>query len=614
MDLTDEQKRAVTLMGRILAAACPGSGKTRVIAQRIIWLIGNRIPPANILASTFTRLAAREMRERVSKVTGIAVETMGAFSTRGPNICTVHSLCTRYLRDRGLLRNFFGERGNPGEEQLLRELGIYDDIKTFTRVSALVKSRCADENVPKSVFEECLSGDPGKMTLAKFANAYNRFEYEKAKRGLQNHDDTLILALREMRAHPESVDLWTHVMRDESQDENPVQCEIMDLISSTAKSVLVVGDPNQAIYGFRGSKSHLMMEKSQTSQIVRLITDFRSLSEIVRAANIINQMQEFEHPEPMKYVNTGGVVDLVEFTDEIAEAEFIAGRIAASGEGDRNAVLFRTGRQSWFVENALTNLEIPFAVYGTEPIFKTREFHTLRSYLALWSGKGELSDVPRFLFNPKRYLKGWVWSSLKATLEDGPLDFARVASALHSINVRRERNVAQTAIEAQRLADTRIVFSLARFAAHACRDILAPAERAKDAETPEDSRSEVYETLAMALQDCETLDDVDALVSQSNERINVEVRPDIPNHLMTVHKSKGMEFDRVFIAGCVDGLMPHAMADDMNEELNIFFVALTRAIRECVICIPRSYDGKPRNPSPYAEALHGMGGRASEVI
>lgn len=345
--LDSGQLRAVLSDSRhILAAAAPGSGKTRVLAYRFARLLEKGVPPSDILAVTFTNRAAREMKERIASLASIEPKEL--------NVGTFHGFCLKLLKKE---LPAFTLSGRDESEYLLKELGFKDAGKLLDRISSY-KNGCGglDENI---------------------SEAFSAYEKALKERSALDLDDLMVKALEVLERKNEN--LFSHVMVDEFQDINPVQGSIIAALAHDCVSLLAIGDPDQAIYAFRGSnvKSFLDFEKDYPdAEVVTLAKNYRSSGKIVAASQKLIENNKERFNKNSIAIRHGGGIELIECGDERAEAEFIIKEIERMMGGLSSltvkdsddarfsdfAVLYRTNRQAEALADAFERSPLPFNV------------------------------------------------------------------------------------------------------------------------------------------------------------------------------------------------------------------------------------------------------------
>ncbi|PYM20619.1 MAG: hypothetical protein DMD81_01635, partial [Candidatus Rokuibacteriota bacterium] len=390
--LNPPQREAVTAGdGPLLVLAGAGSGKTRVITSRIVWLLGTHdLHPRHVLAMTFTNKAAGEMARRVESL-------LAPVGTRAALITTFHAACVRILRQHGQAIG------------LAPHFTIYDEDDRLALVKQCMKEgELADRSFTPSAASHRISALKNQMlTVAdalrdargpweqKLALVYSRYEKRLAETGGVDFDDLLLRTVQLLSSSAESLawyrGLWRHVLVDEYQDTNRAQYRILRLLTSEHRNICVVGDPDQSIYRWRGAELRNILDFERDypgTKVVRLEQNYRSTRRILSLASgvIANNVKRkdktlwTENPE-------GEAARLYRGWDEYEEANFVAQTIlTVRGDGipwDGVAVFYRTNAQSRVIEDALRRARIPYVIVGGVRFYERREIKDTLAYLRL---------------------------------------------------------------------------------------------------------------------------------------------------------------------------------------------------------------------------------------
>lgn len=591
LDGLNEQQRDAVLVtdGPLMILAGAGAGKTKTITHRIAHLIATGVPSDAILAVTFTNKAAGEMRERVANLLG--AQTSGPISPyadrRLPFVATFHSLGVRILRE------------NASRLGLPRSFSIWDRADSVRAVKNAMKDLGIEKQYePKNVLGRISKTKGEGLTYRDFvesartsweqtvAAVWEKYEAALSADHALDFDDLLLRTLRLLQEHAEVRvayrKRWTHLTVDEYQDTNGVQYEILRQLAGDACNVCVVGDIDQNIYSWRGADiNHLLsFEKVfPNTKVVLLEQNYRSTKTILAAANevIAKNQNRFDK----KLFTEGAAGDpIVVFSalGEIDEAQFVA---QAAGEHIRQgvrpseiAVLYRANFQSRALEEAFLASGISYRVLGTR-FFERREVKDAISYLRAALNPQSRADIARIVATPPR---GIGKATLMRMLEGEEDKLA--PAARKKVGEFREllANIAEHA-RTKKVSETlRFVIGASGLEAHLAKDGDEGAERL------ENLRELV--TLATRYDQLEPLAAAEKLIEDAalaSEQDSLEQKGESVS-LMTVHASKGLEFDVVFITGLEDGLFPHERFDDEStdteEERRLFYVALTRARKQ----------------------------------
>ncbi len=449
-NLNPEQRAAVeTTEGPLLILAGAGSGKTRVITNRIAWLIQEKgVAPDSILAVTFTNKAASEMGERVEKL-------LGHSSLAKPLIATFHSMCVRMLR-----RDI--EALKVGGEGLTRSFAIYDENDQQAIVKTVMKRMGLDTKqlTPRTVLGRISWAknhmvDPQEYYLGskdpnseRIAHIYQSYKAELRKNNALDFDDLLLEAVRLLKVSSEVRERYQrryhYLLVDEYQDTNRPQYELMKLLAGEAKNVCAVGDEDQSIYSWRGADIRNILEFEKdfpNARIVRLEQNYRSTQVILEAAGAVVANNLRRKGKKLWTDRQGGsLVGYYEAPDGENEALFIADRIqkflreaGSSGQADEAhcAVLYRTNSQSRLVEEALRRYNIRYTMVGGFSFYERAEIKDLLSYLRLVRNPHDSMALNRVINTPARGIGKTTLETLeRLALETGQSTWDALGAAI----------------------------------------------------------------------------------------------------------------------------------------------------------------------------------------
>jgi DNA helicase-2/ATP-dependent DNA helicase PcrA len=634
--LNDEQQAAVRhAEGPLLILAGAGSGKTRVIAHRIAYLIAEgHARPDELLAVTFTNKAAGEMRERV--------EALLDSDCRAMWIATFHAMCARLLRR---------EATHIG---LSRDFTIYDSADQQSVIKQLVKELGLDD----SVFQP-------RMVLGRISQAKNRMEgpetfdttwnprdreigklyagYQKSLREASAVDfDDLLLKTVELFDRVPDVRLryarrFRFVMVDEYQDTNRPQYMLIRQLASAHRNLCVVGDPDQSIYKWRGADIANIMDFESDfpeTTVVRLERNYRSTQVILDAASAVIANNRNRRDKMLWTDRKGGEkITVFRAADELEESEFIVRVARQAMQDDVNAtmaVLYRTNSQSRAVEDAMRAANIPYLIVGGVGFYERKEIKDALGYLKLLLNPHDDVALRRVINTPTRGIGKGVMDALEQVdATQSASDLPPLFAGLQPVVVSNSLWSKLLAAVDQRLLTSRQVASLAAF-----RDlIVALAGTARDETVSttlgkildqsgylrdlREERSEEAETrisnlmeLVSAAREYEVRDAepslggfVDRLALLSDVDKEQGGR-DARVLMMTLHSAKGLEFPVVVMSGMEDGLFPHSRSRDddaeLEEERRLCYVGITRARRRLVLtsAARRRVFGEYQNTEP----------------
>ena len=596
-ELNDAQKKAVLATdGPVLIVAGAGAGKTRTIVYRIIHLIQSGVLPSSILAITFTNKAAQEMRDRTRALLqqkGLNSLPFGIYEE--PFVGTFHSLGARMLREFG------------GKIGIKKNFTILDKGDSL----ALVKKAMKDAGVSTEQFEprkiqSIISRNKGDLVDASGfieSSAQNFFSkivflvwegYERALKesGALDFDDLLLRSVRLLERNADVLETykkrWTHVHIDEYQDTNRAQYILSRLLVESHKNICVVGDSDQNIYSWRGAniQNMLRFEKDYPgAKIIFLEENYRSTATILKAAASAIQKNTLRIDKKLFTNNGAGEkISLRVAPDESAEAFSVAlaaRELIEKGVSPEDiAVLYRANFQSRALEEAFLASGIEYQVVGVR-FFERKEVKDVLSYLKAALNPESLADIARVINYPTRGIGkvsiAKLFSGKQHELPEGAqekikqfyslLEKIRAAASQKTVSELVAFVFVESGIKealghegeegAERIANVQELIALAR---------------RYDGKEPETA-------LAVFVEDSVLASNQDALLKDGKG-----VR------LMTVHASKGLEFQYVFVTGLEDGLFPHTYLYDgtetlgevekAEEERRLFYVALTRAAKK----------------------------------
>ncbi|MCK5021865.1 MAG: UvrD-helicase domain-containing protein [Candidatus Pacebacteria bacterium] len=589
-ELNSEQKKAVLHKdGPLLILAGAGAGKTRTISYRILHLIKNGVAPENILAVTFTNKAANEMKERVSKLLKKDFISNISFEEE-PFIKTFHSLGVYILRENFKELNiskYFSILDKNDSQKIIKEIIISLDLDPKQiepkKILGVISKQKGNFITPFDYESEPRSGSDFLSKI--ISDVWIKYEERLNKEKSLDFDDLLLKTATLLKEKKDILERyqkkWKYIHIDEYQDTNKVQYKIAKLLSGKNKNICVVGDEDQLIYAWRGAsiRNILNFEKDfSKSQTILLEENYRSTQNILAAANKVIKKNSLRKDKNLFTKNNAGEkIDLYSAYDEKDEANFIALTAQDLIENQKIpaqeiAVLYRTNFQSRNLEEAFLNVGVPYQVLGTK-FFDRKEIKDIISYIKTSLNSENLIDFKRVVNTPARGIGKVTLAKIFADKED----------ELSSTIQLKIKNFRSLLIKIKEIALIKEPSILIKFIIQES----GLGDKLKSG-TEEDLErlSNMKELVSLALKYDKMpigegieklLEDVALMTDQDKmEKKTNAVK------LMTVHASKGLEFDFVFIAGLEDELFPSKMYDksDSNqeeEERRLFYVALTRA-------------------------------------
>ncbi len=599
-DLNPAQRDAVEHgEGPLLVIAGAGSGKTRVLTSRIARLIETQgVDPRAILAVTFTNKAAGEMRERVGRALGE--------DPAGMWIGTFHGIGARLLRAHAPL---VGRTA---------EYTIYDEDDTLAVVKRLMERHGVGvkEFAPKAVAAEIGSAknalvEPAEYeTLARTplskaaALVYKDLEPTLRAANAVSFDDLLVLPVRILREHPEVRERlarrFAHVLVDEYQDTNRAQYEFVRLIAGGHGNLAVVGDDDQAIYGWRGADIRNILDFERdfpSARVVRLEENYRSTAPILALANDVIAANEARRGKTLRPTRSGGEpVILLECADDRDEAEAVAEALqqwrATRGALRDCAVLYRTNSQSRGMEDAMRRAGLPYRLVGAVRFYDRREIKDLIAWLRLIANPADDEAFRRALGAPKRGVGETTLELLavEARAAGIPLlEQARRIATVEGVRPATRTALRELVAVVDRFrtvaTDTSVDQLLLQLVAAIGYDAALKAEGPEGLERLDNVRELVTSAAEVIIDDGGEvgLRPLDHFLQRATLVTGLDqLGPDADAvTMMTVHTAKGLEYGMVCVAGLEDGLFPLSRAFDdpamLEEERRLLYVAITRA-------------------------------------
>jgi superfamily I DNA/RNA helicase len=629
-DLNPQQLEAVrTTRGPVLILAGAGTGKTRVITARILYLLSEGVSPDKILAVTFTNKAANEMRARVNT---------DRENKKGLTLCTFHAFCLRLLR-RDIEK--LGYKSNFSIYDETDQLGLLRKIITrLTSQSEKLDPAAASSFISKSKNQRlAVAASDANLHSAVF----HRYQEALKTYNAVDFDDLLILAVRLLAEFPDVREHWQQkyefVMVDEFQDTNRLQLDLILLLGGTHRNVCVVGDDDQSIYGWRGADVSNILEFERhfpNPKIIKLEQNYRSTSAILGTANSVILHNPRRRPKALWSENGDGQpVRIVAVPDDREEAGYVVGEIqrqqlAKECRWTDFAVIFRMNAQSRLIEENLRRLHIPYRLVGGRSFFERREVKDLLAYLSCIVNPEDDVSLLRIINTPARGIGA---STIELAIQESTQAQKSIFETLQSDNfcsllsqrtlggIRRFTEL----IDAYETTIAQPLTDLARTVEELLVEIDYFQDLRRTCKTPEESlnREENVRELIRAISDyqgrsSEGLCGFLAEAALDNDRDEKQDENADGVTLITFHAAKGLEFNHVFLVGLEEGILPHRrskLEGNLDEERRLFYVGITRAKRSLTIshCSNRLKYGTaaPSHPSVF---LNNLDTRFTEVV
>lgn len=604
INYSSNQKKAIEHgAGPLMVLAGPGSGKTFVITHRIKYLIeGSGINPAHILVVTFSRAAAKEMRDRFEKLQGKSHVTFGTFHSVFFSILkTAYGFSAEQIASDELRYTLIKELIKKNEI-------VNEDINTLSgnllNEIALIKQ---DNINIKNYYSNSIASDT-------FKKLYKEYEVELETRNKLDFEDMLSLTYELLSERKDILtavqNRYQYILVDEFQDINFLQYNIIKLMAGKKQNITVVGDDDQSIYRFRGARPEIMLGFERDFRNVSKVfldINFRSTTQIVDASTKLISFNSKRFPKTFKANNgSGAPVSVIEFKNPFAEVNSIIKDIKEyiKAEQDINniAVLYRTNLSPRLLIERMMKNNIPFTIRDSIPnLFEHWVSKDIISYIKLAINLGNKNDLLRISNKPNRYISRDSLSSSKANIET-LFDYYDDKSYMikRIIELREHLRTIKNLKPATALRYIRNVVGYDEYIEEYC-DMNG---------IESDDCYTVLGDLENSASEFNTFSDWFVHMEEYKEEL-IEARKksnedDIGVRLMTFHSSKGLEFDIVYIIDVNEGSVPYKKAkgaDEIEEERRMFYVAMTRARHKLFICYCKENFGKSIGKSDFIVEL-----------
>ena len=611
--LNDKQREAVAApIGNYLVLAGAGSGKTRVLTHRIAWLIGvENVPESNILAVTFTNKAAAEMRHRIEyTLAQTAEDQMSGGRLFGMWVGTFHSIANRLLRAHYLDANLpqdFQIMDTEDQQRLIKRLLKLHNIdeKNFPpkHVAWYINAKKDKGKRAKDIDHH---NDPNEKKLVEI---YRLYQEACDRAGLLDFAELLIRAY-ELLKHNKLIlqryqQRFQHILIDEFQDTNNIQYDLIHLLAGETGKVMIVGDDDQSIYGWRGAQVENIqrfLNDYQQAETIRLEQNYRSTGHILSAANeLIANNDNCLGKNLWTESGDGDPVEIYCAFNELDEARFVAAQIKQwkedEGELSECAVLYRSNSQSRVIEEALIQANIPYRIYGGMRFFERQEIKDALAYLRLISNRFDDAAFERVINTPPRGIgertletirqlvrdrQITLWQAIQVAVNEELLSGRAANALLRFVDLI---NALDQETEQMNLSE-QTDFVIKKSGLYE----MYQQEKGEKGEV----RIENLEELVTATKqftkpdEAEDLSDLTAFLTHASlEAGEAQASPNQDYvELMTLHSAKGLEFPRVFMVGVEEGIFPSGMSFDegrLQEERRLAYVGITRAKRKLTI-------------------------------
>ncbi|MFT7220108.1 MAG: DNA helicase-2/ATP-dependent DNA helicase PcrA [Candidatus Azotimanducaceae bacterium] len=618
--LNEHQRQAVAApAGSALVLAGAGSGKTRVLTHRIAWLIETEgLSPYSILAVTFTNKAAAEMRSRIEELLTLPVRGMWVGTFHG----IAHRLLRAHYQDAGLPQNFQILDGDDQLRLVKRVMVSLDvDEKKWPARQALwwINSQ-KDEGLRSASIE-----DFGDVYIKTHLSIYRAYEEACERGGMVDFAELLLRAHELWLKNPVVLkhyqDRFAALLVDEFQDTNSIQYAWLRVLAGDKDNLMVVGDDDQSIYGWRGAKIENIQQFTKdfpNAQTIRLEQNYRSTANILKTANgLIEQNTGRLGKELWTDRGDGDAIQLYAAYNEIDEARFIVERIKTWVDSGNlhaeSAILYRSNAQSRVLEEALLRAQMPYRIYGGQRFFERIEIRNVLAYMRLISQRGADAAFERVINTPTRGIGGKSVAEIRLLARASGTSLWEASQKIVAENLLtgRARNaIAEFISLIQELDQLTAESELGDLVDTVVNHTGLKDYHAKEGGERGQARLENMAELVTAAQTFVPAEEYNFDEASGAEMAALSEMDEFLNHaaleagegqgdanddcvqLMTMHSAKGLEFPLVFLAGLEDGLFPHMMSMEepgrLEEERRLCYVGVTRAMRQLYLTYAES--------------------------
>lgn len=621
-----------TIDGPVLILAGAGSGKTRVLTYRIAHMMQDEgISPRNILAITFTNKAAKEMLQRAQKLVG---------ADMAPTLCTFHSFGYQILKD------------NYDKLGFSRRIHISDDTDSIKRLKKIVANHGLEDKGSAKDIQDFISwakdhlytpedikimNRDGSLSIEMgsddcvainptFISVYEEYQKGLFEDNLVDFDDLIMLPtllFRDNRAVLEQYqEKYQYLMVDEYQDTSHAQFMLVHLLAQKYRNICVVGDDYQSIYKFRGADIHNILSFQETypeAKVVTLGENYRSTQNIVDAAALLIQNNPNQmHKELKSMQEEGNLIHVSAEDNPDAEARHVAEQINEllyrGVKPEEIAILYRKNALSRAFEEALLREHIPYRIYGGLSFYSRAEIKDMLAYLALFSSNPVNTAIERVINVPKRGIGNKSVEKLMAEASKAHLPLLEYillpsfdnkpngVSTFHSLIVDIKNYIENMQPTLDQLIN--YIFDHVDYIDY----LRSQATKRGDENTAENKYENVMELVNVARTyssehyEMSLIEQIDAFIDDVALMTDQDTQDsDGAISLMTMHRSKGLEFEHVFVGGCEEGMFPDGRDEmEVEEERRLCYVAMTRAKKELYMsyCSFRMLYGRVFYPDP----------------
>ncbi len=608
-NLNEEQRKPVLhTEGPLMVIAGAGSGKTRVLTYKIIHLLKNGVSPFNILALTFTNKAAKEMKERISKLTN-------DYQAKSIWMGTFHSVFARILRSEseliGYPPNFTIYDSYDSEKlisNIIKEMNLNKDFYKAKGIKNRVSSLKNSFITPKNYFNQPELIESDKLAnRIQFGEIYRNYVNRCFKSAVMDFDDLLLKTNQLLNSSPETLikyqKIFKYILVDEYQDTNYSQYLIIKSLADRYQNLCVVGDDSQSIYSFRGANiDNILNFKKNYPECTtyKLEQNYRSSKNIVEGANSLIKKNKFKIDKNIWTLNdSGSKIILNRSQNDNDEGRFVASNIFEEKNNHQLnngsfAVLYRTNAQSRSIEDALRKINIDYQVFGGLSFYQRKEIKDVTAYLRLVVNSNDEESFRRIVNFPPRGIGLKTLEKLLIISERENISMYDTINIIDKYPKLFNKGVMGRITDFRNLIESLKIESKTKNADYVLTNVIngsgiidfyrneGSVESINRIENIEELRSGINDfileqkeladgdtSITRYLQDISLYSETDK--SFSSDRVS----------LMTIHMAKGLEFNVVYVVGIEENLFPSILSlncsEDLEEERRLFYVAMTRA-------------------------------------
>lgn len=625
-----QREAAETINGNVIIIAGAGTGKTRTITYRIAYMVKEcKISPDSILALTFTNKAAKEMKERIEKLVG---EDTPVSAT------TFHSFAYKFLKNFpqniGYKKNFTIADDEDQREiikKILKDIKNLYQILDAKRVKKMLNKAkdhgCSTKEEAHSYYMATPYSLMGKEVINQVCDIFKEYNKILKENNTMDFSD-LLINLRDILLNKNIMEMvqkrFKYFIVDEYQDTNWIQGQIVDMLSEKEGNLCVVGDPDQSIYKFRGAQISIINDfaiNHKNTKIIKLEENYRSTPQILEAANVVIENNPKNYDKKLwTSLENGDKVKFISLDTEEEEGKYIADTIMENVEKGKYeykdfTVLYRANFQSRVIEQKLIKSKIPYRIFGGIEFYQRKEIKDIISFLKIFVNPSDKISFVRMCKCMKTGIGDKAIEKIESFAKNNKLNYIEILKYSQSIKGITKK------------AKDFLIY---------CNELF------ENAKTFEENPGELleyfyhksgYSDYLDSIEEYERIENAIELISSFSTAFREE--PDLTYEeylaeitmysaidetsnenfvsLMTVHKSKGLEFEYVFIAGVEEGLFPMKSKEygpvrestDIEEERRLFYVALTRAKKKLEITGSRNRHGMYAETSSFINELNG---------